>query len=117
MLLVSLLALVSTALATDIKWTPGDNSQEAHTAPKSQKYWDEHGIERPDYAKTDAELYGEGFHWSNFLWIGVVAGLILGWYVKKVVLDEVGGNRLGGGNLDPEQARKARLAHLEGKLE
>ena len=28
----------------------------AHNAPRSQKYWDEHGIERPDYAMTDAEL-------------------------------------------------------------
>ena len=27
--------------------------------PRSQKYWDENNIERPDYAKTDAELLKE----------------------------------------------------------
>jgi hypothetical protein len=53
---------------TNIKWTPGDGTaaagdhrrdngkENAKTAPRSQRYWDEHGIERPDYAKTDAEL-------------------------------------------------------------
>lgn len=54
--------------ATNIKWTGGGDHQipqtgrtnkqgeSAQTAPRSQKYWDEHGIERPDYAKTDTEL-------------------------------------------------------------
>ena len=42
-------------------WTPGkdDPKNAAHTAPRSQKYWDDHGIERPDYAKTDAEIAQE----------------------------------------------------------
>jgi hypothetical protein len=57
---------------TNIKWTPGDGTaaaagnhrrddhkEDARTAPRSQRYWDEHGIERPDYAKTDAELASE----------------------------------------------------------
>ena len=51
------------ASATDVKWTSasndGDNEDPAATAPKSQKYWDEHNIERPDYAKTDAEMLME----------------------------------------------------------
>lgn len=46
-----------------MKWTQNNNiAQEhraAHNAPRSQKYWDEHGIERPDYAKTDAEIAAE----------------------------------------------------------
>jgi hypothetical protein len=57
---------------TNIKWTAGDGTaatardhrrdngkEDARTAPRSQRYWDEHGIERPDYAKTDAELASE----------------------------------------------------------
>jgi len=55
------LILVSnySAIATNIKWTPGavrPSESDAHNAPRSQKYWDEHGIERPDYAKTDQEI-------------------------------------------------------------
>ena len=46
-----------------IKFTWNQNIQEkhkeAHYAPRSQKYWDEHNIERPDYAKTDAEIMAE----------------------------------------------------------
>lgn len=46
--------------ATDIRWTAGSSSGEAaETAPRSQRYWDEHKIVRPDYAKTDAELAAE----------------------------------------------------------
>jgi len=44
---------------TDIKWHSGDNSGRAASAPRSQKYWDEHNIQRPDYAKTDAEVWAE----------------------------------------------------------
>ena len=49
--------------AQQIKFTSNENIQEkhkeAHYAPRSQKYWDEHNIERPDYAKTDAEIIAE----------------------------------------------------------
>ncbi|KAL7500044.1 hypothetical protein ACHAWT_009915 [Skeletonema menzelii] len=49
--------------AQHIKFTSNENIQEkhkeAHYAPRSQKYWDEHNIERPDYAKTDAEIMAE----------------------------------------------------------
>ena len=51
------------AAATNVQWTGNDNvspeHKDAHNAPRSQKYWDEHGIERPDYAKTDAEIAAE----------------------------------------------------------
>jgi hypothetical protein len=49
--------------ATKVTWTGNDNvlpeQMAAHNAPRSQKYWDEHGIERPDYAKTDKEIAAE----------------------------------------------------------
>jgi hypothetical protein len=84
------LCLVSlrTCVATEVKWqaateTAGDHP--AHTAPRSQRYWDKHGIERPDYAKTDAELASknnDGKTWSlaGILFlvsslVGIVAGL------------------------------------------
>lgn len=48
---------------TQVKWSSNENVSQkdraAHDAPRSQKYWDEHGIERPDYAKTDAEIAAE----------------------------------------------------------
>ena len=49
-------------MSMDIKWTPNtsnNNNEDAATAPRSQKYWDEHNIERPDYAKTDWEIAQE----------------------------------------------------------
>ena len=49
--------------ATKVTWTGNDGvlpeHEDAHNAPRSQKYWDEHGIRRPDYAKTDAEIAAE----------------------------------------------------------
>jgi len=45
-----------------VTWTPNrdvDPNNRAHTAPRSQKYWDEHGIERPEYAKNDYEVDAE----------------------------------------------------------
>ena len=55
-LLLSLPTLVS---STEIKFTPGDNSGEAASAPRSQREWDRRGITRPDYGKTDAEVWAE----------------------------------------------------------
>jgi len=45
--------------STKIKWTGNDSGPEASKVPRSQKYWDENNIQRPDYAKTDAELMQE----------------------------------------------------------
>ncbi len=46
--------------ATKVQWQGNDKvspqHEKAHYAPRSQKYWDEHGIERPEYAMTDAEI-------------------------------------------------------------
>ena len=68
-LLIIMMSLMDIGAATSIKWTPADETKNgvnsgskpnaAATAPKSQRYWDEHGIERPDYAKTDAEVARE----------------------------------------------------------
>ncbi|KAL7465908.1 hypothetical protein ACHAXS_006211 [Conticribra weissflogii] len=55
--------MISYVSASQVKWTQNNNispeHRAAHNAPRSQKYWDQHGIERPDYAKTDAELAAE----------------------------------------------------------
>ncbi len=50
-----------TQATTQVKWTGNNdpNAPDAATAPRSQKYWDENNIERPDYAKTDAEIAAE----------------------------------------------------------
>jgi len=53
----------NTSFGTSIKWTPGTGTTHednpAAKAPRSQKYWEEHNIQRPDYAKTDQEVYME----------------------------------------------------------
>ncbi|KAL7512722.1 hypothetical protein ACHAXN_011532 [Cyclotella atomus] len=53
----------TTVNGTQVNWSGNQNvdpkHKSAHDAPRSQKYWDEHGIERPDYAKTDAEISAE----------------------------------------------------------
>ena len=55
-LLILVISLQATS-GTNIKWTPATGSSSSNiaaaTAPKSQRYWDEHNIERPDYTKTD----------------------------------------------------------------
>mmetsp|Transcript_3161 Transcript_3161/g.3921 ORF Transcript_3161/g.3921 Transcript_3161/m.3921 type:complete len:183 (+) Transcript_3161:96-644(+) len=45
----------------NIKWTAGDNSGKHASAPRSQRYWNEHNLNKnkPDYAKTDAEVFAE----------------------------------------------------------
>jgi hypothetical protein len=59
-----LLIIVASAEATEITWHRNndnhDNSDPAKSAPKSQKYWDEHNIQLPEYAKTDEEVWAEG---------------------------------------------------------
>ena len=63
LLITCLLLIPSSTSATQVKWQPNNNikpeNQAAHNAPRSQKYWDENNIKRPDYAKTDAEIAAE----------------------------------------------------------
>ena len=47
----------SSAYCTKITWT--GNKDAGAVLPLSQKYWDEHNVKRPDYAKTDAEIRNE----------------------------------------------------------
>ena len=55
-----LLLFLSSVTCTEIKFTPGAPPRSrADSAPRSQRYWDENKIERPDYAKTDAEVWQE----------------------------------------------------------
>jgi len=67
-ILITLFGLNYFACGTNIKWIPGNDGKNtpAASAPRSQKYWDEHNIERPDYAKTDEELaQGRGADWRS----------------------------------------------------
>jgi len=63
LLMTCLLLIPSSTSATQVKWQPNNNvkqeDQAAHNAPRSQKYWDENNIKRPDYAKTDKEIAAE----------------------------------------------------------
>ena len=131
---------------TNIKWTAGNSASKndpAATAPRSQKYWDEHGIKRPDYAKTDAELASERrqnasggaeesgsgslvltvFKWMVFIVAGGVG--ILGYQQQHRIGGE-GGTRLDGSSssflfkrhqLTPEEARNARLARFDDSMQ
>ena len=105
--------------STDITWTPGQNDPKdaAQTAPKSQKYWDDHGIKRPDYAKTDAEIAHErGGSSEKWLLLLVPPFLAAGGYFIHV---RMGGHRLGGSRsifvhkVSEEETRQARLARFE----
>jgi hypothetical protein len=118
--LLTLLLIFRAVVATNVKWTAAssDPTDRAAKAPKSQKYWDEHGIERPDYAKTDAEVAAEQGVYPNFflLVILAMAALAIGinlWSKTR------GGTRLEGGSnvfkrqLTEDEARRARLARFE----
>jgi len=121
-LVLPLFFLLNAVESTDVKWTEGehDTNNKAHTAPKSQKYWDEHGIERPDYAKTDAEIAqerGGGSTSGNIMkWILLLPVLVAAGYYFYV---QMGGHRLGGAGSHlfcrkrEEEARQARLAKFE----
>mmetsp|Transcript_1996 Transcript_1996/g.4935 ORF Transcript_1996/g.4935 Transcript_1996/m.4935 type:complete len:201 (+) Transcript_1996:136-738(+) len=105
--------LHETASATDIKWTSSsDPNDEAANAPKSQRYWDENNIKRPDYAKTDAEvaaermgLTGGSTRWSvlgSFVTIVIYLALLaaamvaIQYGMDRWKLKYGNGNRLGG---------------------
>jgi hypothetical protein len=84
------LVSLRTCVATEVKWqaATGDPSHPAHTAPRSQRYWDKHGIERPDYAKTDAELAresdGKPWSWAGiFFLVSTVVGIVAGLWVRQ----------------------------------
>ena len=102
--------------ATEVTWVPNDDKeansngkQTAQTAPRSQKYWNENNIERPDYAKTDAELRQEEIrrdpNKARRLWftLQVVVFLIgvsfpIGYYVIWPRMKHGAGSRLGHGS-------------------
>lgn len=76
--------------ATNVQWQGNNNipqeHQDAHNAPRSQKYWDENGIKRPDYGKTDSEIAaerrekkgdGSGGGWGNGIIIILSVVMIL----------------------------------------
>ncbi len=109
--------------ATQVKWTAasGNSNDPAATAPRSQKYWDTHGIKRPDYAKTDAELAmerGDSITSFSMMWVLLVVA-ILAWVMYQRYHTR-GGDRLDGSGglfktryLSPEEARNARLARFD----
>eukprot|EP00814_Leptocylindrus_danicus_P018013 CAMPEP_0116043494 /NCGR_PEP_ID=MMETSP0321-20121206/26402_1 /TAXON_ID=163516 /ORGANISM="Leptocylindrus danicus var. danicus, Strain B650" /LENGTH=156 /DNA_ID=CAMNT_0003524339 /DNA_START=121 /DNA_END=588 /DNA_ORIENTATION=+ len=124
--------------ATNVKWTPNQDDKfkdtDAANAPRSQKYWDEHNIERPDYALSDdeyAEKYGKTTMKSLFFktagalkWVILIAFAVkLGFpWIQRQYTDLLGfksasiGGRLGGNKIDvvsTEDTRRARLARFE----
>ncbi|GAX11410.1 hypothetical protein FisN_22Lh087 [Fistulifera solaris] len=113
--------LFETVQGTEIKWKgTSQDGDPAKTAPKSQRYWDQHNIARPDYAKTDAEIATERGD-ANYPAIVI---LILIFVISAVYFFRMkhNGQRLGGTNgilspfsqrMDEERAREARLARFE----
>jgi hypothetical protein len=137
-------AAILVVVATEVKWTPnndGDIDDPAAMAPKSQKYWDEHNIERPDYAKTDAEVMTESIKnatggnaatssWIKFLVVVVTVSCPIGYFIvwPRFLLHgnghTLGSSSSGGGGLfswlsgglskaDPTVTRQARLSKFE----
>ena len=146
--LCALVVVACSGCDAAVKWVPNTNVREehkaAHEAPRSQRYWDEHGIERPDYAKTDAEAARErregggtpgllgisGGDLMIFVVLGAVAALVYAqatgnWGGVKSMFSDIAeftgvtGHRLGSANnsrgLSDEERRKARLARFDRK--
>ena len=126
-----LLLFVPVVEATNVKWTAAnENSNDpASTAPKSQKYWDEHNIQRPDYAKTDAEILLEGSEGRsvllNLFLVLVVVGAI-GYFIIWPRILHGPGQKLGSSAPFPffksgsstrssreDAARQARLSRFD----
>jgi len=136
----------SSSEATTVKWTGNSNDPykdtDAANAPRSQKYWNEHNIERPDYALTEEE-YAEKYGYkqlTTFLdnyWISVLKWVVLigvcvfcvipwlrqQWYIVEGTVTSYG-ERLGDGGSkgifsvqtscsSVADTRKARLARFE----
>lgn len=136
---------ISLAGASEVRWQGANdvNTDPAHTSPRSQKYWDEHGIERPEYGKTDGEIAQGSPERTSWATAGIVflvcciVGVLAGMWLRPEIAAMAGtgtaGTRLGstqqGGGLssllsrgsqgdDPEEkARRARLAHFDVKLD
>lgn len=118
---------------TEIVWKGTSNDDDpAKSAPKSQRYWDEHNIERPDYAKTDAEIAAErGEILPSYAATAIVILLIAG--LIYLFRERASGQRLGGSGIgvigissqtvlytqqvDGERTREARLARFENHKE
>ena len=125
---------------TEIKWESAAKEGEtdrAKIAPKSQRYWDEHNIERPDYAKTDAEVAAEAGKGSGLLLplmgVVLVTFLLFAAHFWKYGRQFGAGQQLGSNdssnplarlfafpsatktNSAEERARQARLEHFEKK--
>lgn len=119
-----------------VKWTSGDNSGAHASAPRSQKYWDEHNLNKnkPDYAKTDAEVFFEryGYHQPSDLSvmmkdpknIAIAVISLMALYISFTMLPShripsSGGQVLGSGTESStgqemrEQERQMRLAKFE----
>ena len=118
--------------SSSVKWQAGKDQTStersgklnAATAPRSQKYWDEHAIERPEYGKTDAEVAGERI---SSVKASPVAKVFLGMAISAALLSysmrsgmiiapwNKGSHRLGGSRqaTRQEDARAARLARFE----
>ena len=124
------------ASPTEIRWIPGDQSEnEAAKAPRSQKYWDEHNIALPDYAKTDAEVAKERLtttfrnNYSTFVVLAAIMTVFSVMIMIPIVRESIKGHRLDGGssfyvllknriwtineNDMAERSREARLARFE----
>jgi hypothetical protein len=76
---------------TDIMWhanvEDAGTNDPAKTAPKSQRYWDENNIEKPEYAYTDAEYRAM----KNVGNVSVISGGFVGPVVICFVLGMVAG--------------------------
>jgi len=124
--------------AAGVKWTPNTNVRDedraAHEAPRSQRYWDKHDIQRPEYAKTDAEVARErrergetaGLLGGDLMIFVLLCAIATAVYAKVTgnsifngIAEFAGmtGQRLGSAHhsrgLSDEERRKARLARFE----
>lgn len=125
-LLAAIGHLIVAASATNIKWTAGDNQNtEAHRAPRSQKYWDEHKIKRPDYGKTDAEVWAERLKslqtlnptlasWQSLLiaFVCILSAAAWWWSSSRSSSATTGGRFSKAPDLTPEQLALLREARL-----
>ena len=93
----------------------------AASAPRSQKYWTENNIERPSYAKTDAEVYLERVEvFKDFMYgllspklvVGLIGIFLIVYYENN---RSNNASRLGGTSSSSVDARDARLKRFETK--
>jgi hypothetical protein len=128
----------TTSKGSGVKWWSGDNSGEHASAPRSQKYWNEHGLNdnKPNYAKTDSEVLAET--WGKWAKLKGLSNQLGATVLKIIVVlltlavgasfvtshNKSNGTTLGGGGGPKdlrsieeirEQERSARLARFEGK--